>query len=221
MSIRPKNIGEIDRIVPLFPLSGTLLLPHTQRPLMVFEARYISLVDHILSSKRMLGLIQPVNDSEESPPGRQVPLQQVGCLGYLCGFEEVSEERYMIVLEGISRFDLVEEIFGDAPFRRGRISLERFGEDFNLKDGEGEVDREQFLGVLRAYAEFADFELNWPEIDNTKTPALVDMCSMLSPFAATEKQALLEAGSLGERAQILMALVELEMGQTATGSILQ
>ncbi len=221
MSIRPKNIGEIDDIVPLFPLSGTLLLPHTQRPLMVFEPRYISLIDDILVSKRMLGLIQPVSEVEESPPGRQVPLQQVGCMGYLRGFEEISEKRYMIVLEGMARFDLVEEVFGDAAFRRARISLERFGADFNPVDGEGEVDREQFLGVLRAYAEFADFELNWPEIEDMKTPALVNMCSMLSPFAAMEKQALLEAGSLGERAQILMALVELEMGQATTGSILQ
>ena len=168
-----------------------------------------------------MGLIQPVNGKEESPPGRQVLLQQVGCLGYLTGFEELSEQRYMIVLEGITRFDLVEEIFGDAPFRRARISLERFGEDFDPKESEGEIDREQFLGVLRAYAEFADFELNWPEIEETKTPALVDMCSMLSPFEAMEKQALLEAGSLRERAQILMALVELEMGHAATGLILQ
>ncbi len=139
----------------------------------------------------------------------------------MTGFEEISRERYMIVLEGVIRFDLVEEIHGDAAFRRARISLERFAADFNPKAGEGEVDREQFLGVLKAYAEFADFELNWPEIDNTKTPALVNMCSMLSPFAPMQKQALLEAGSLYERAQILMALVELEMGQAATGSILQ
>ncbi|VAW22113.1 hypothetical protein MNBD_ALPHA12-952 [hydrothermal vent metagenome] len=221
MSIRPKNIEEIERIVPLFPLSGTLLLPHTQRPLMVFEARYVSLIDYILTTNRMLGLVQPVGEGEESPPGRQVPLQQVGCMGYLCGFEEISEDRYMIVLEGVARFELVEEIHGDASFRRARISLERFGDDFNLTKGEGDVDREQFLAVLKAYAEFADFELNWPEIDNIKTPELVNMCSMLSPLDPTQKQALLEAGTLYERAQILMALAELEMERAATGSILQ
>ncbi len=221
MSPRPKDIADIAGIVPLFPLSGALLLPHTRRPLMVFEARYVALVDDILASKRVVGLIQPVNDTEESPPGRDVPLQQVGCVGYLSGFEELAQDRYMIVLEGIARFDLVEEIHGDAPFRRGEISLSRFGEDIDPRDAEGEVDREQFLRVLRAYAEFADFELNWSEINDTTTPALVNMCSMLSPCDAAEKQALLEAGSLRERAQILMALVEMQMAHATTGAVLQ
>ncbi len=221
MSPRPKDIADIAGIVPLFPLSGALLLPHTRRPLMVYEARYVALIDDILASKRVVGLIQPVDDAEESPPGRDVALRRVGCVGYLSGFEELDEKRYMIVLEGIARFDLVEEIHGDAPFRRARISLDRYGGDFDPREAEGEVDRDQFIGVLRAYAEFADFELNWSEINETRTPALVNMCSMLSPCDAMEKQALLEAGSLRERAQILMALVEVQMARAATGAVLQ
>ena len=209
---RPASPADLPKSVPLFPLSGALLLPFSHRPLNVFEPRYLEMVDAALRGDRLIGLIQPEDSEEESPKGRS-PLQSIGCLGRITHWEESGEGRYFIILEGITRFRLVHELTVMTPYRQCTISAEEFATDFNRQWGEGEVDRERFLKMMRDYAEFANIELNWSEIDNTGTADLVNFCCMVSPYGAAEKQVLLEAPTLEQRAETLIAMTEYEIAR--------
>lgn len=209
---RPTSPADLPASVPLFPLSGALLLPYARRPLNIFEPRYLEMVDHALRGDRLIGLIQPKGASEESPEG-QVPLEQIGTVGRIVHFEELEEQRYFVVLEGLSRFTLVKELPVMGPFRRAMISSEPFASDFERGFGEDHVDRPRFLKMMRDYAEFGNFDLNWDEIEKTGTADLVNFCCMVSPYGAAEKQALLEAESLEARAETLIAMAEVEMAK--------
>jgi len=217
---RPTSSGTIPQSVPVFPFSGALLLPHTHRPLNIFEPRYLALVDHLLATNRLVGLVQPLDTSEESPQG-DVPLQKIGCLGRLVQFEEIEEGRYIIVLEGISRFELGEELETDTPFRQFSIDPKMYETDFDPDFDAKAVNRSQFLTMMRDYAEFADLDINWEEIERTSTPDLINLACMLSPYGAAEMQVLLEAGTLAARAETLIAIAELEMARSQSGTALQ
>ena len=209
--------ADLPEHIPLFPLAGALLLPFSQRPLNIFEPRYIQMVDDALAGDRLIGLIQPEDASEESPRGR-APLQTIGTVGRLTHWEEHGEGKYFIILDGVSRFELGTELTVMTPYRQAMISAERFALDFNHGFGEDAVDRTRFLKMMKDYAEFANFELNWDEINKTGTADLVNFCCMVSPYGAREKQVLLEANSLQARAETLIALAEFEMAKGSSAS---
>src|SRR6187402_3063950 len=154
---RPASPKDLPESVPVFPLSGALLLPFSHRPLNIFEPRYIDMVDHALAGDRLIGLIQPEDTSEESPKGR-APLQKIGTVGRLTHWEENGEGRYFIILEGVCRFELVSELTVMTPYRQAVISSERFALDFNRAHGEEAVDRARLLKMMKDYAEFGNFE---------------------------------------------------------------
>lgn len=214
---RPTSPADLPRSVPVFPLSGALLLPFSHRPLNVFEPRYIDMVDAALRGDRLIGLIQPEDTSEESPRGPSA-LQPIGCLGRITHFEESGEGRYFIILEGVTRFRLTHELTVMTPYRQGTISAEEFATDFTRAYGEDAVDRERFVKMMRDYAEFANIELNWDEIERTGTAELVNFCCMVGPYGPAEKQVLLEATTLEQRAETLIAMTEYEMARGAGGS---
>ena len=216
---RPLSPDELPRSVPIFPLTGALLLPFAHRPLNIFEPRYVEMVDAALRTDRLIGLIQPVDASEESPRGR-APLRSVGCLGRLTHFEENGDDRYFIILEGICRFDLVSELTVISPYRQAVISAEAYASDFEHGFGAESVDRDRFIKMMHDYADFASIEMNWDEIAKTPIADLVNFCCMVSPYGAAEKQALLEANSIRSRAETLIAMAEVEMAR-GTGAALQ
>lgn len=209
---RPTAPAELPKSVPIFPLSGALLLPFSHRPLNIFEPRYIEMVDAALRGDRLIGLIQPEDTSEESPRGRS-PLQAIGCLGRLTHFEESGEGRYFIILEGVTRFRLMHELTVMTPYRQGVITADEFSHDFTRDFGEEAVDRARFVKMMRDYAEFASIELNWEEIERTGTADLVNFCCMVGPYGPAEKQVLLEAQTLEQRAETLIAMTEYEMAR--------
>ncbi|WP_108461853.1 LON peptidase substrate-binding domain-containing protein [Devosia naphthalenivorans] len=216
MPKRPQSPAELPKSVPLFPLSGALLLPFSHRPLNIFEPRYIEMVDAALRGDRLVGLIQPEDTEEESPRGRS-PLQPIGCLGRLTHFEESGEGRYFIILEGVTRFRLAHELTVMTPYRQGAIAAEEFATDFERDFGEERVDRERFVRMMRDYAEFANIELNWEEIERTGTADLVNFCCMVGPYGPAEKQVLLEAETLEQRAETLIAMTEYEIARGGNG----
>ncbi len=209
---RPTSVSDLPAIIPVFPLSGALLLPHAQRPLNIFEPRYVEMVDAALRGDRLIGLIQPADLSEESPRGRTA-LQKIGCLGRLTHFEESGDDRYFIILEGVCRFEVAAELTVMTPYRQVEIDASRFAVDFDRTFGEDAVDRLRFLNMMRDYAEFGKFDLNWKEIERTGTADLVNFCCMVSPYGPAEKQLLLEADSLNTRAEALIAMAEIEMAK--------
>lgn len=217
---RPTTPAELPASIPLFPLSGALLLPFSHRPLNVFEPRYVEMIDNALAGNRLIGLIQPEDVSEESPRGR-APLQKIGTVGRLTHWEENGEGRYFIILEGLTRFEVKSELTVMTPYRQAVIDAAAFADDFTHAFGEADVDRERFLKMMKDYAEFANFELNWDEINKTGTADLVNFGCMVSPYGAREKQVLLEARSLRDRAETLIALAEFEMAKGGAGAPLQ
>lgn len=218
MPRRPSSPQDVPDIVPLFPLNGALLLPFAHRPLNIFEPRYIAMVDRALATDRLIGLIQPKDASEESPQGR-VPLHTIGCLGRLTHFEESGDSRYFIILEGVTRFRLLEDVEQGTPYRMAAISADDFGADFTPNAGEEDVDRTRFLKMMRDYAEFASIELNWEEIERTGTAELVNFCAMVAPYGPAEKQVLLEAKTLNDRAETLIAMTEYEMARGGKSAV--
>lgn len=217
---KASTITELPGSVPVFPLSGALLLPHTSRPLNVFEPRYIDLVDAALGGERLVVLVQPRGTTEESPKGN-VALLPIGCLGRIVHFEETSDDHYLIVLEGVCRVHLGEEEKGDASFRRFAIDASAFAGDLDPTRGEEAVDRERFVETIKAYAEFANIDVDWEEVEQTGTADLVNLSSMLAPFGPAERQLLLESPTLKARAEALVALAEVEMARSHAGHMLQ
>jgi hypothetical protein len=232
---RPTKPEDIPNIIPILPLNGALLLPHTHRPLNIFEPRYIELIEEALSTNRLVGLIQPdikeQKQAVESPesPDNNAPLAKIGTLGRIVHFEEIDEERFLIILEGVARFSLGEEIFDNKPYRLFQINTKPFINDFlennieqpNIGNFDDIVDKKKFLSTMRQYAKFANLDINWEQVEQTPIDDLINITSMVGPYNAKEKQLLLEAKTLDIRAQTLIALAELEMKNSSDGVVLQ
>ena len=212
MPKRPTSPDDMPASVPIFPLTGALLLPYARRPLNIFEPRYLEMVDHALKGDRLIGLIQPRDTSVESPEGK-APLERIGTVGRIVQFEELENERYFVILEGLCRFQLIKEMPTMNRFRRAMVDTAPFASDFEREFGEEAVDRPRFLKMMRDYAEFGNFDLDWDEIEKTGTADLVNFCAMVAPYGAAEKQALLEATTLETRAETLIAMAEFEMAK--------
>jgi Lon protease-like protein len=210
--------GDMPDVLPLFPLSGALLLPRGQLPLNIFEPRYLAMIDDVLRSHRMIGMIQPDPEGAERPVP---PLFRVGCAGRITQFAETGDGRYVISLTGVARFALVEELVTTTPYRQSRIDCAAFASDFQPSLGEEQVDRGGVLKALRDFAEENNLQIDWQSINQAPNEALVNALSMMGPFGPREKQALLEAEDLKGRAEVLVAITEIELarGRNATTSL--
>ncbi len=198
-------------VIPVFPLTGALLLPRGQMPLNIFEPRYLAMIDDAIRSHRIVGIIQPEPESgrQSSAP----PLLHVGCIGRITQFAETGDDRYILTLTGISRFRLVEELSVTTPYRQARVSYEDFAIDFAARAGEDEVDRNGLLKALRAFAKANDLNIDWKGVNEAPNEALVNALAMMCPFGPREKQALLEAPDLRHRAEVLVAITEIELAR--------
>lgn len=201
-----RTTRKLPDIIPLFPLEGALLLPGGQLPLNIFEPRYLRMVDDALGSARMIGMIQPRGGDA---PGAPAPLYDVGCAGRMTSFTETGDGRYLITLTGIRRFELTNELASDTPYRQGAADWSTFDIDAH-KDASGDaVDREMFLEIMRDYLEAEGLKADWDAALAAPIDTLVSSLAMGCPFAPNEKQALLEAKTIAERADCLMTLMEM------------
>ncbi|MEO1199973.1 MAG: LON peptidase substrate-binding domain-containing protein [Pseudomonadota bacterium] len=206
--------------VPVFPLGGVLLLPRGELPLNIFEPRYLDMIDAALGGDRLIGMVQPkigdqpsaTTEDDDEPSGDDTPeLMRVGGLGRISAFQETNDGRYLITLTGLCRFRVLEELDTTTLFRQCRVSASEFGVDFKAHAGEDQVDRDKLLETFRAYLDANDLKADWSSVTRAPTEALVNGLAMMSPFGAREKQALLEAKDLNERADILVAMTEMSL----------
>lgn len=204
--------GELPAVVPVFPLSGALLLPRSHLPLNIFEPRYMQMIDDALAGDRMIGMVQPRFD-EAPDDDDQPPLCEVGALGRLVSFQETGDGRYLIQLAGITRFRILDEVRGGFPYRRCRISADRFAADLASGDGDGGVDRDALIKAFQSYLDANDLEADWKSVRAASNEALVNTLAMMSPYGPAEKQALLEAPDLKARAATLVAITEMELAR--------
>ena len=201
---------DIPSCVPVFPLSGALLLPGGQMPLNIFEPRYLEMIDTALRGDRVIGMIQP-KFSGETGSADKPNLCAVGCLGRIASFAETGDGRYLISLQGICRFRVAEEQAVRTPFRQCRISP--FISDLDEDADASCVDREALLRVFRAYLEANELEADWESVKRAGNDTLVNALSMMSPYGPAEKQALLEAPDLKNRADTLIAITEMALAR--------
>ena len=199
--------------IPVFPLPGALLLPRGQMPLNVFEPRYIALVDDCWrSGHRLIGMIQP-DPAHPGPDETKPNLFQVGCVGRITQFAESGDGRYLIQLTGVARFRVEQELAVATPYRQCRVNYRPFVDDFIARKGEDEVDRKALLRALSAFLKANKLKADWEGIENAPNEALVNALAMMSPYDAAEKQAMLEAPTLKARAEILVAVTEIELAK--------
>ncbi|HYP57310.1 MAG TPA: LON peptidase substrate-binding domain-containing protein [Beijerinckia sp.] len=206
-----RSPSELPAIMPVFPLTGVLLLPRGQLPLNIFEPRYLAMVDDALRTDRIIGMIQP---DPEKPGTQYTPgLFSVGCAGRITQLAETGDGRYLLTLTGIARFKIVEEVAVVTPYRQARVDFSPFTVDFSPRAGEEAVDRDAVLRTLSEFAESNNLQIEWKSIHEAPNEALVNALSMMSPFGPKEKQALLEAQDLKSRADVLVAITEFELAR--------
>jgi Lon protease-like protein len=216
-SERYQGPADVPQRIPVFPLRGAILLPRATLPLSIFEPRYLQMVEDVMSTSRVLGMVQPDGGEEESPAGRTVPLRRIGCTGRITGYQEL-DSRLMITLTGIVRFALVDEVPLDKAYRICTANYDKFLGDFAEGAGEDAVDREGLLKALKTYLEARNLKADWSAVSKSSNEALINALAIASPFGSEEKQALLEAEDLKTRAEILIALAEMELAASTGGS---
>ena len=206
---------EMPGVIPVFPLPGALLLPRGQMPLNIFEPRYLAMVDDALrDGHRLIGMIQP--DVAHSESAERPVLYKIGCVGRITQLAESGDGRYLIELTGVARFRVEEELKVATPYRQCRVTYAPFADDFIPRKGESAVDRAALLAALTDFLKANDLKADWEGIDKAPNEALVNALSMMSPYGTAEKQALLEAPDLKTRAEILVAITEIELAKKNT-----
>src|SRR5437763_2811024 len=207
--------GELPEIIPVFPSPGARLLPRGQRPLNLFGPRYLAMVDDALrDGHRLIGMIQP--DVTHSRNEEKPALFRVGCVGRITQLAESGDGRYILELTGISRFRVKEEIQGLTAYRQCRVDYFPFLDDFSARKGEEEVDREALLAVLTDFLKANNLKVDWEGVESAPNEALVNALAMMSPYGPAEKQAMLEAPDLKTRAEILIAVTEMDLAKKRT-----
>ncbi len=213
-----ETIADLPPILPVFPLSGALLLPRTQLPLNIFEPRYIDMVDAALAGNRLIGMVQPSPDVDLMDLDEDKPmLANVGCVGRLTSFQESGDGRYMITLQGVTRFEVGRELDTITAFRQVECDFASFSDDLHCGMGEEDVDRHGLLKALRDYLDANNLEADWQSVSEAETEVLVNALCMMCPFGPQEKQLLLEARDLKTRAETLIAINEMDMARMNNG----
>ncbi|HET9685802.1 MAG TPA: LON peptidase substrate-binding domain-containing protein [Pseudolabrys sp.] len=206
---------EMPGVIPVFPLPGALLLPRGQMPLNIFEPRYLAMVDDTLrDGHRLIGMIQP--DASHGGQSDKPRLYTIGCAGRITQLAESGDGRYLIELTGVARFRIEEELKVATPYRQCRVTYAPFADDFVARKGENAVDRSALLSALTEFLTANDLNADWEGIERAPNEALVNALSMMSPYGTAEKQALLEAPDLKTRAEILIAITEIELAKKNT-----
>jgi Lon protease-like protein len=216
INIEYRGPTDLPEIIPVFPLPGALLLPRGQMPLNIFEPRYLAMVDDALrDGHRMIGMIQP--DVAHSRKDADKPaLFHVGCVGRITQLAESGDGRYILELTGIARFKVIEELEVLTAYRQCKVDFFAFTDDFTARKGEDAVNREALLVALAEFLKANNLKVDWEGVESAPNEALVNALAMMSPYGPAEKQAMLEAPDLKTRAEILIAVTEMDLAKKRT-----
>ena len=186
---------QLPKTISIFPLSNFIFFPQTTVPLNIFEPRYIQMVDDAMKGDRIIGMVQPKKSNQTIPI-----LYNVGCAGKITSFNETEDGRYLIVLDGISRFKILEELNNDKLYRECKVNFDNFSNDINNQKEEIKFsDLELIFKNLKSLFNKQDYTINWKELEKQSLDQTINALSMASPFSLEEKQVLLETINLNER----------------------
>ena len=187
---------DLPKEIPIFPLSNFIIFPETAVPLNIFEPRYIQMIDDSMKSSKLIGMIQPKKTGKQNKPD----LYDVGCIGKITSFNETNDGRYLIVINGINRFKIIEEVLTEKLYRICKISYEKFSNDIKeKKENINFADLELIFKNLKTIFEKKGFIINWSELKNQNLNQTINSLSMASPFSLEEKQILLESADIKSR----------------------
>ena len=188
--------NKLPSIVPIFPLSNFIIFPNTTVPLNIFEPRYIQMINDSMKSHRMIGMIQPKKSGELKKPD----LYEVGCIGKITSFNETDDGRYLIIINGVSRFKIEEEIKSENLYRSCKVSYQNYIKDLEDKIEEFPIkDLDRIFKDLQNLFEKKGFMVDWSSLKKQNFSNTLNTLSMASPFSLEEKQALLETKDLNTR----------------------
>lgn len=216
------NLFGLERLpetLPVFPLTGALLLPKGHLPLNIFESRYLDMVYFAREKNGLIGMIQPSmsplikqegNDLQGTAP-RGRSLYTTGCVGMISDLRESDDGRLTLLLTGLSRYDIVEELTRTQTFRQVRVLYDRFGEDCAVPIRSDDIQRQKLIQTVEKYLKLYDIMPRWKSPDQACDEELVNSLAMKCPFGAAEKQALLEAVSLKDRVDLMLKIMDFEL----------
>lgn len=206
------RVSDLPQVIPLFPLDEALLLPRGQLPLVIFEPRYLNMLDDVMAGDRIIGMIHTMGGSRARPN-----LAAVGCAGRVTSYAETSDGRYLITLTGVARFETAGELPVQTPYRQIRADYSRFEHDLQPGPDDPGFDRERLLHCLKAYLARHMLDVDWDTAEAAPHEALINSLCMGLPFDSAEKQALLEAIDLPARRETLCALLTIDAAEPTEG----
>ena len=200
----PKQEMSLPNTIPIFPLKGVVMFPDTYLPLNIFEPRYLKMIDHAISNEnRLIGMIQPKNTDKSED---NFSLYKVGCAGKIIKFEETEDNRYLITLKGLSRFNLISEKTNEKNYKEANIAWDNFGTDLNINAKSS--DFSTLKTTLKKYFKSKNIRANTDAIDTFNDYNFVDQITMICPLANNEKQLLLETTSISKREKLLQTILD-------------
>jgi hypothetical protein len=205
------TLDELPQTIPIFPLSGCILLPCARLPLNIFEPRYLEMCRDAMAGPRVIGMVQPVDpcDARASPP-----VYGTGCAGRITAFKETDDGRFLITLTGLCRFRIAEELPQIKRYRTVAADYRGFAGDLE-RHGACELDRARLMPALKSYLERHGLSADWGAIEKCPSASLVNSLAMVCPFSPSEKQALLEAQDHDRRAELFLSLLEISRHEPA------
>lgn len=211
----------LPEILPVFPLTGVLLLPGTILPLHIFEPRYRNMVEDALNGEKIFGMIQPVIPQEDNRPlpggEKESPeLYSVGCAGRIEKCQRLPDGRYTLQLMGMNRFRSEGELSIHRGYRRVKADYSAFSD--SATDGTWRCNRAVLIESLKGYARTQGLDLSLKQVGRLTDVEFVNLLGVSLPFHPTEKQALLEAPSLKDREEVLVNLLRLGAAASSSGA---
>lgn len=208
------RLSDLPAELAIFPLPGALLFPRWQLPLNIFEPRYLNMVDDVIQRDRMIGMIQTTGGARAKPE-----IAGTGCAGRITAWSETGDGRYLITLTGVARFQVGEELSVMTPYRQVRPDWTAFQEDLFDVPPAALPDRARLVRALRDYSETHSMTTDWTAVEEAPMETLVNALCSGCPFSVMEKQALVEAPTLKDRAETLITLLEMDVSGSDDGTL--
>jgi Lon protease-like protein len=207
------KFSDLPADLPVFPLPGAVVMPGVQLPLNIFEPRYLNMVQDALAAEHLIGMVQPLSRDEDENAPR---LHRVGCAGRITSYSETNDGRIILVLTGVCRFEIVEELEPRRGYRHVRPDWERFTIDYHAEENTL-GDRDSFVESLKAYSRLRGVEIPWDDIKSMNDADLVDLLCTHLPLPPDDKQALIETIGLTDRADLMQGLMDMSSVSSVEG----
>ena len=212
------KLEDLPKKIPIFPLSNFIIFPKTTVPLNIFEPRYIQMIDDSMKSNRYIGMIQPKKSGDLKKPD----LHKVGCIGKITSFNETEDGRYLIVLNGVCRYEVINEISSDKLYRECEIEFKNFSKDLTEQEEQIKfAELKQVFNKLKNLFEQQGYHINLKDLQNQSVEQTINTLSMASPFTLEEKQILLDTENLKERKNKLEEILMTYANYSLTNKTIQ